>query len=596
MEEERTKIREETAEETEEGRSKEEEDVAKSEDEKKKKGKKGKKDKKKKVMQSLFDIPVITQDKLSELEPNIRIEGLKNVKLTALTQKILGCIVGEHVTAESPWVSINKELVDENLYLHHESSDFLPVRDDLANYTDSTLLMGYDPDYIPCKGEEVHRFYIAVTEKARENLLMQLEEERRSTEERLKNSVNKKILPWVSMGSEAEVDFSITKNTRPLIELQLETDIDELLRPVQFKDREVHDAKDGCVSIGPGRHEFPAVYKKRVDAAVQAIPVVSPHFAQTDPGIPLNAWTQYVYDMDTAQEAKERGSAPELLPHHKFSEADYLEKALEYNETFDLYTNDYPLLVRNEGDDSVPRKSLFEEYQAFTDVTHCKNMLISSIAWHPMWSGVVALAYSSAVRCLPAQEGDTNVDQVVRDVYARNPVLVWSFKDFLKPRLILESPREVCTISWCPTDPNVLVGGCASGQLIIWDLKGKLEAVEGREYLTPDQQRYRLAMETLVGWLKPQAPAQYVRPAALSNIQFSHAGRVTDIQWLSPYFEWNEFGHLIHIPVSRSFRDRITHTVKRLTSRSSFAGHRGKNIYAGNHQRRRRSGDGLGSQ
>ena len=45
-------------------------------------------------------------------------------------------------------------------------------------------------------------------------------------------------------------------------------------------------------------------------------------------------------------------------------------------------------------------------------------------------------------------------------------VLVWSFDDSLRPKLMLESKREVTAVSFCPYDGNVVVGGCKNGQVI----------------------------------------------------------------------------------------------------------------------------------
>lgn len=530
-----------------------EDELEEYEDERKKKVKKSarkEKEKKKKEEELQKRTTIIVKTKPAEIQPALHIPGLKSVKLTSLTQKIMGCIVGEHVTAEDPWTTINKVVVDENLYLHHESSDFLPVKDDLLDYTDSTILVGYDPNFMPFEDEDFHRFYVAVNESAKNEVLTMLEREKRLVEEKLKNSVNKKILPWESLGSELEVDYSITLNSRPLIQLELETDIDELLKPVQFEDREVEDTKDGYVRIGPGRQEFTGVPRLQVDVGAQAVPAVVTNAAQTDPGLPANAWTQYYYDMESANEALQGCEFKELKPNHVFPEYEYLEKTLEYNEHFDLYTNDYPLLVLKSTDKEIPHKRIFYEFEAYTDVYHCKNRLISSIAWHPMWTGIVALSYSVAVRCATASDIDLTGDEVYRDVFGKPSVLLWSFTDALKPKLILESPREVHCLAWSPVDPNVLVGGCTSGQIIIWDLKGKLEAVESQEYLTPDQQRYRLVIHSLVGWLQPQPPAQYVRPAAMSNIRFSHAGKVTQLQWMSPYFELNPSGHYVQTSVT----------------------------------------------
>mmetsp|Transcript_3505 Transcript_3505/g.2534 ORF Transcript_3505/g.2534 Transcript_3505/m.2534 type:complete len:82 (+) Transcript_3505:806-1051(+) len=51
-------------------------------------------------------------------------------------------------------------------------------------------------------------------------------------------------------------------------------------------------------------------------------------------------------------------------------------------------------------------------------------------------------------------------------------VLVMDFKDahIISLSYVLESPLEVSSIEWHPEHQYVLVGGCISGQVIIWDL------------------------------------------------------------------------------------------------------------------------------
>lgn len=62
----------------------------------------------------------------------ICVPGVMRVTLAPQTQHHLGCVIGKDVTAEHPWISVNKSLIDDNMDLHSDSSDFLPVRDELA--------------------------------------------------------------------------------------------------------------------------------------------------------------------------------------------------------------------------------------------------------------------------------------------------------------------------------------------------------------------------------------------------------------------------------------------------------------------------------
>lgn len=78
-----------------------------------------------------------------------------------------------------------------------------------------------------------------------------------------------------------------------------------------------------------------------------------------------------------------------------------------------------------------------------------------------------------------------------------------------------------------------MVGGTVNGQLIIWDLKGRIHKVESDEVLTAAQAKYRVAMQMFLDWTKQDEADRIVRPVALSNMQNSHKSAITSIKWLS---------------------------------------------------------------
>lgn len=48
------------------------------------------------------------------------------------------------------------------------------------------------------------------------------------------------------------------------------------------------------------------------------------------------------------------------------------------------------------------------------------------------------------------------------------------------------------------TNGNYIAGGTSSGQIVLWDITGRLEALEKAHRFTEDQQRYRRIMVTLI--------------------------------------------------------------------------------------------------
>lgn len=49
-------------------------------------------------------------------------------------------------------------------------------------------------------------------------------------------------------------------------------------------------------------------------------------------------------------------------------------------------------------------------------------------------------------------------------------VLVWHFRDLIHPYMVLASPHEVTAFDFNPQHMEVVVGGCANGQVIMWEL------------------------------------------------------------------------------------------------------------------------------
>lgn len=116
-----------------------------------------------------------------------------------------------------------------------------------------------------------------------------------------------------------------------------------------------------------------------------------------------------------------------------------------------------------------------------------------------------------------------------------NPVLLWSFNDTLYPKLVLETPREVTHLSFCPYDSNVLIGGLITGQLIIWDLKNCLHRVEHSIELSNKQTKNREKLYSLMGWSKfvENLQPNVIHPAAISNYELSQKKRITSIKWMN---------------------------------------------------------------
>jgi len=142
--------------------------------------------------------------------------GIARIDLSPLTQKIVGCVIGDDVTTEYPWVHVKKEIIEDNIELHSESSEFLPMKDEIEAFPDKTMLIGYAPS-LHYKGQ----FYICLSEQGRDAVLKAIQTEREEHESRVRNAVYKSARRWFDLGSSAEVDILVVKNTRPLFEIEV---------------------------------------------------------------------------------------------------------------------------------------------------------------------------------------------------------------------------------------------------------------------------------------------------------------------------------------------------------------------------------------
>ncbi|XP_054272829.1 dynein axonemal intermediate chain 3-like [Macrosteles quadrilineatus] len=115
-----------------------------------------------------------------------------------------------------------------------------------------------------------------------------------------------------------------------------------------------------------------------------------------------------------------------------------------------------------------------------------------------------------------------------------NPVLIWSFVDDLTPKLRLDSPYEVRVVSFSKHNGNLIAGGTSSGQVVLWDITGRIEELEKPESLTQNQQMFRKRMEDLMSWRRDVRSKRRVRFTAISSQNDSHLEKISDLAWVTP--------------------------------------------------------------
>ncbi|KAG7202748.1 hypothetical protein KM043_009919 [Ampulex compressa] len=472
--------------------------------------------------------------------------GIARINLSPLTQKIIGCVIGENVTTEYPWVYVRKEIIEDNIDLHEESSDFLSMKDEIHAFPDPRILIGYAPSLT-----DEAQFYICLTEEGRDEVVRRIQLEREDHENRVRNAVYKPAGEWQDLGSGIEIEDSLVKKRRPLFEIEVASTVDLLASPPNLVDRKADEQRDGYIELLPYRQTFENVPRRLVSRTTQVAPETREGEAQTTPSIPANSWFQYRYEYQQIDLAACTEDQTESLKDFLRRYTDEMCEQTLLNATWDIYTNDYQNLVVNEKDTQTTVPMTYTQHQSYHAGKLTGEKVISDLSWHPLWTGVPVAAYAEHAKA-EHLVGPKPHEKVLDAHGGDNRVLVWSFSDCLTPKLVLECPREVTAVATCPLDGNIIIGGCANGQVAIWHIPGKIEQVEAVVVHTSAQVKYRIAMKSLTRWMREAIGSSVVQPATMSSHKYSQKGAITQIIWVSSYHKVDKNGRIRSLPEDTS--------------------------------------------
>lgn len=434
---------------------------------------------------------------------------------------------------------------------------------------DLMMLVGYAPHM---SDETQDTFIIFVDEdtcKEASELVKRLEAcERR----KLHREIVKYPKPYESMGSEFEVDNYVKTKRTNLVDVEMQSVYPMRYSNANFGFRFSDDVRDGYAELIPNKKiKNDNIQRKMIDRAIQSGALKVTEEQQTDPTFPTNAWSQYIYDMNeelerirdkstsmideetttkateetpvTFRRKKSKEDTPAVVKVEETKISHQVENLLEildFNQ-IDMYRNDYPFIAKSEV--LKYQTPYIDEVCCFVNVEKCKGRNVTSIDWHPELSGVCVVAYGFNLKSKMLND-DIESDTVKRTIIEPNPVLIWSLNDHLHPKLELESMREISCISFCPYDGNIIIGGCMSGRIIIWDLSKRLEKVEKDEIFSADRQRVRQEIRDFMKWSHIDETNRIVLPSAISNVDKSHEGAVTSIKWIATNYQCTTKGLL----------------------------------------------------
>ena len=196
-----------------------------------------------------------------------------------------------------------------------------------------------------------------------------------------------------------------------------------------------------------------------------------------------------------------------------------LERALQQNETFDIFEDDLATLGEDDGGPGQRADADIVESHSFTDLSS-KGQIVTCIQWWPGKRNVVA------VSCAQPKSFDERVDVAGR--VQNGCVSVWNFADPIHPQFVLEAPADVWHFSFNPTRPEIVAGGLLNGQVIIWDTTDVQEQMRRKK----DKKKSDTTEE---GGSGQEAPV--VKHKHISLNDQGHTACVMDLHWFEPGLE-----------------------------------------------------------
>ncbi|XP_076388423.1 dynein axonemal intermediate chain 3-like isoform X1 [Megachile rotundata] len=483
------------------------------------------------------------------------IENVEHVKLDPEMQRGLGCFVGEHVFLEYPWAYVKRDLVT---YLSNLSESSLArFQQRIHSYKADTFLLGYSStrlisdEFVICLSEDAKR---VVSERNRDIS--------KYIWNKVANKVRKQAKPWRCLGSEFEVDETFVKNTRELFEVEIVLPGRLLGTNRKLCDRSSNDSRDSYAQLVNANENFENVERKCIDRVVQTHLPTREAFVQTCLENPRNAWTQYVYedilkDALVGEEGLEEDGESDDKSDKNVDERSREDKDIEqairdksplelflesrspmmidvirYNAAMNLYVDDVQSLSRFEHKiETLSETNTFQERCSFSDFDLAVDKTISDVCVRSELTEYLAISYISASTRI-------SVNEMMNEREFRSRVLLWTFRDPLRPRLSLQDHREIYRVCFCPYDDDLVIGGCSSGQVIVWNIGEYWSNDRTDKYI-----KFRRSSRNNV---------PVVRPIIVSDKHSSHCLPVRTIRWIPANYRIEPNGKLTKSSVSSS--------------------------------------------
>ncbi|CAF1214774.1 unnamed protein product, partial [Didymodactylos carnosus] len=458
----------------------------------------------------------------AEIAENIQYlpPGLHTIFISSATQQSLQLRVDEDLTQESNLKLIGKDVLLDDIQTAGQASSFFEFQQQIQAYPENEIAIIYDYDYFYSQN-----FLICFDPKLKKFMEMPpvtLPLDEVTETEQYVPPVSK---PWISLGSEKEIEEERLVLNRPLKRYKIKVPSRSSQQKPTFKDVDPDDKKKMFINIEPYEDKQFDLKKIELDIAIQAAPEFRENFSQTIWKYPKNQWTQYE-PREYSEEEKMKYLADPKLINVVVNSYDLFKQALQQNIIHDPFYLDWTRLGGQLDGLGGPGDSHLKEYQSFTDIHNSKDKIVTCVQWHPTLRGIIAV--SLAVR----QGFDERSENLSRITTAPSLILIWSFVDPIQPKLFLEAPDDIQCFQFSPSEPHIIAGGCVNGQIVMWDIQQYEERIKNPRGDHRDKDLFIPGFEDETFFQTP-----HIRFCAVSSIEHSHAEPITDLQWIPDHFQ-----------------------------------------------------------
>lgn len=269
------------------------------------------------------------------------------------------------------------------------------------------------------------------------------------------------------------------------------------------------------------------IKKKMVlDIGLQAARRMKTFQAQTAHNRKVNLSVQYdPTDFISSNLDIDKNNAEQMSKMETFFEkvAPRIEEALQSNELINVFQDDFEML----GDKKTKSEKMANQSSEplpFSDIDHGKNKSASCIAFHPTKPHILALSLLENISFDDRAE--------ISGKSYDSSILVLNFADHhIMLTHVLHTTIEVTTISFHPDHPNLLFGGCLSGQIIVWDFTDETTKVISDDDMDAEDTGGAREQED-DGQDKSTQSVTEMKPAAISVVDLSHRAHVSDLKFV----------------------------------------------------------------